>query len=225
MKILAAAAFAFLLLSAPAFSEKPTAKPAASMGEPAPAAQPSDKKDVAPKQKYATAIFAGGCFWCMESDFDDVKGVVDTTSGYTGGTLDEPTYEQVSKGNTGHRESLKVTYDPTMVSYDDLLKVFWQNIDPFDNEGQFCDKGTQYRAAIFYITREEEEKAIASAKAVEAKFGKHIATAILPASRFWFAEDDHQNYHEKNDYGYKFYRTACGRDSRLEELWGPKKKE
>lgn len=215
MKALTAALFALLLIAAPARAEE--AMPAAP-------AQPSDKAAAAPVQKYATAIFAGGCFWCMESDFDSVKGVVDTASGYTGGSVDEPSYTQVSKGNTGHFEALKVTYDPTMVTYDDLLNVFWQNIDPFDASGQFCDKGYQYRAAIFFVGAEQEKQAIASHKKVQEKFGKPIATLLLPATRFWFAEEEHQNYHQNNSTGYKFYRVACGRDTRLEELWGEKKK-
>lgn len=208
MKTLIAALLALLLVATPAMAEEGAAKPAA--------------KPAAPK--YETAIFAGGCFWCMESDFDDVKGVIDTASGYTGGALDNPTYEDVSSGRTGHFESLKVTYDPAIVSYDELLKVYWQNIDPFDAGGQFCDKGYQYRTAIFTIGADQEQKAVASLKAIQQKLGKQVATLILPATRFWYAEEEHQNYHQNNSTSYHFYRTACGRDTRLEEVWGEKDK-
>jgi len=171
-----------------------------------------------------TAIFAGGCFWCMESDFEDTKGVVKVVSGYTGGTVPNPTYEQVSTGTTGHLESVQVTYDPAVVSYPQLLTVYWQNIDPFDEEGQFCDKGSQYHAAIFYGSVEEKQLAEESLKKVETKFGKPVATIIKPASAFYPAEEYHQDYHDKNKLHYQMYRQGCGRDARTAEIWGADKK-
>ena len=170
----------------------------------------------------ATAIFAGGCFWCVEAAFDKVDGVLSTTSGYTGGTKVNPTYEEVSAGRTGHYESLKVEYDPARVSYEKLLDVFWHNIDPVDAAGQFCDKGPQYRAAIFVAN--DNERALAEAsKAALTKSGKlpgPIVTAILPATTFYPAEEYHQDYYLKNPAHYKFYRWSCGRDNRLEQVWG-----
>ena len=174
----------------------------------------------APAPAPATAVFAGGCFWCMESPFDAVPGVLATTSGYTGGAKSNPTYEEVSSGTTGHRESLEVTYDPSKVSYQKLLDVFWRNVDPFDGTGQFCDQGPQYRSAIFVANDAERRLAEASKKSVETRFGKPVATEILPASRFWPAEEYHQDYYRKNPIRYKFYRFNCGRDARLNEVWG-----
>lgn len=171
-----------------------------------------------------TAIFAGGCFWCMESDFDDTKGVIKTTSGYTGGTVPNPSYEQVSSGTTGHLESVEVTYDPAIISYAQLLTVYWQNIDPFDEEGQFCDKGSQYHAAIFYGSDEEKQLAEESLKKVENKFGKPVATLLKPAGAFYPAEAYHQDYHSKNALHYEMYRHGCGRDARTAEIWGGDKK-
>jgi peptide-methionine (S)-S-oxide reductase len=171
----------------------------------------------------ATAIFAGGCFWCMEPPFDKTEGVLSTTSGYTGGTKVNPTYEEVSAGSTGHMESVKVEYDPTKVGYEKLLDVFWHNVDPLDADGQFCDKGSQYRSAIFFGNEKEKELAEASKKQVAAKLGKEVATSILPASEFYPAEEYHQNYYLKNPLKYKFYRYGCGRDARLAAVWGEKK--
>jgi peptide-methionine (S)-S-oxide reductase len=168
----------------------------------------------------ATAIFAGGCFWCMEPPFDKTEGVISTTSGYTGGAKVNPTYEEVSSGTTGHFESVKVEYDPAKVSYEKLLAVYWPNVDPFDASGQFCDKGGQYRSAIFYGNDKEKELAEASKKQMEAKLGKPIVTLIQPASTFYPAEDYHQDYYKKNPLHYKFYRYGCGRDARLEAVWG-----
>lgn len=173
-------------------------------------------------QTRAAAVFAGGCFWCVEAAFDKVDGVLSTTSGYTGGTKVNPTYEQVSAGRTGHYESLKVEYDPTRVSYEKLLDVFWHNIDPVDATGQFCDKGSQYRAAIFVGNDSERAQAEASKAALE-KSGKlpgPIVTEILPATVFYPAEEYHQDYYLKNPAHYKFYRWSCGRDNRLEQVWG-----
>ncbi|SDZ96757.1 peptide-methionine (S)-S-oxide reductase MsrA [Microbulbifer marinus] len=167
-----------------------------------------------------TAIFAGGCFWCMEPPFDKVDGVLQTTSGYSGGHVKNPSYEQVSAGGTGHAEVVQVTYDADKVSYAQLLDVFWRNVDPLDKGGQFCDRGDQYRSEIFYGTEEEKALAEASKKRVATKLGKKIATKIKPASTFYPAERYHQNYYQRNPVRYKYYRYRCGRDQRLEEVWG-----
>lgn len=167
-----------------------------------------------------TALFAGGCFWCMESEFQDLKGVSDVISGYAGGEGPAPTYEQVSSGRTGFKESVSITYDPDVVSYQRLLDIFWRNVDPFDDKGQFCDKGSQYVAAIFYASPEEEALARASLKKVEDKFGQKVATQIIPATTFYPAEDYHQDYFEKSSTRYKLYRNGCGRDRTLEKIWG-----
>lgn len=171
----------------------------------------------------ATATFAGGCFWCMEGPFDELDGVISTTSGYTGGTKVNPTYSEVSAGGTGHVEAVQVVYDPTKVSYETLLQVFWQNVDPLDNRGQFCDKGSQYQAKIFAHGDDQQALAEQSKQALsrQAKFRKNpIATAIEPAQTFYPAEDYHQDYYLKHPLRYKYYRTACGRDRRLAEVWG-----
>ena len=169
-----------------------------------------------------TATFAGGCFWCMEPPFDKLDGVISTTSGYSGGTLKDPSYKQVSRGGTGHAEVLQVVYDPNKVSYAELLDVFWHNIDPTRIDGQFCDHGNQYRSEIFYHDAEQKQLAEQSKAAlVELKpFEKPVLTEITQASVFYPAEDYHQDYYKKNPVRYKFYRYGCGRDSRLEELWG-----
>ena len=168
------------------------------------------------------ATFAGGCFWCMEPPFDKVDGVTATTSGYTGGHTVNPTYEQVSSGTTGHAESLQVTYDPARVSYEKLLEVYWHNIDPLARDRQFCDAGEQYRSAIFYHDEEQKRLAEASRQALEqsGRFKQPIVTQIVPAGPFYPAEDYHQDYYKKNPIRYKFYRYGCGRDQRLQELWG-----
>ena len=170
----------------------------------------------------ATATFAGGCFWCMEPPFDKLDGVISTTSGYSGGTLKDPSYKQVSRGGTGHAEVLQVVYDPDKVSYAELLDVFWHNIDPTRIDGQFCDHGSQYRSEIFYHDNEQKQLAEQSKAAlVELKpFEKPVLTEVTQASVFYPAEDYHQDYYKKNPVRYKFYRYGCGRDSRLEELWG-----
>jgi peptide-methionine (S)-S-oxide reductase len=173
-------------------------------------------------QTRAVAIFAGGCFWCMEPPFDKLDGVLATTSGYIGGTKADPTYEQVTSGRTGHYEALQVEYDPARVSYEKLLEVFWRNIDPLDASGQFCDKGPQYRSAIFALDADQRAAADASKAALE-KSGKlpgRIVTEILPAAKFYPAEDYHQDYYRKNPASYTYYRWNCGRDRRLERLWG-----
>jgi len=169
----------------------------------------------------AVATFAGGCFWCVEADFDKVPGVISTTSGYTGGAVANPTYSQVSAGSTGHAEAVEIAYDPAKVTYQKLLDVFWHNHDPLAKNRQFCDSGDQYRPAIFYHDEEQRKLAEESKKAVAAKFAPRvITTEIVKAGPFYAAEDYHQDYYEKNPVRYKFYRFNCGRDQRLEELWG-----
>lgn len=168
----------------------------------------------------STAVFAGGCFWCMERPFDELPGVVSTTSGYTGGTVEDPTYAEVSRGDTGHYEALEVQYDPEQVSYDQLLETFWYNVDPVDDRGQFCDKGDQYRSAVFYGSPEQRAAAEDSKDAIANRLNETIATEILPAAQFYDAEDYHQNYYQTHAVRYKFYRNACGRDRRLAEVWG-----
>ena len=172
----------------------------------------------------ATATFAGGCFWCMEKPFDDLEGVVSTTSGYTGGTLEDPTYYQVSAGDTGHVEAVQVRYDPSRVSYDTLLEVFWKNVDPLDNAGQFCDKGSQYRSKVFVHNDQQRQLAEASKQELDQeKFtNTTIATEIESAQTFYPAEEYHQDYYLKHPIRYNYYRTGCGRDKRLEEVWGSK---
>jgi peptide-methionine (S)-S-oxide reductase len=170
--------------------------------------------------KQGLATFAGGCFWCVESDFDKVDGVISTTSGYTGGSLANPTYQQVSAGGTGHTEAVEVVYDPAKVSYEKLLDVFWRNHDPFAKNAQFCDHGKQYRAGIFYHDDEQRRLAEASRQAVQARFKQPIQTEITAAGPFYTAEDYHQDYYTKNPVRYKFYRYNCGRDQRLEQIWG-----
>ena len=166
----------------------------------------------------AKAYFAGGCFWCMESDFQDREGVIDVISGFTGGTLKNPTY---SGNHEGHFEAVEITYDPTVISYQQLLDLYWVSVDPFDNEGQFCDKGFSYRSAIFPSNDEEQALAQASKSAVEAKFpGNTVYTEIRDANAFWPVEEYHQDYYIKNPVRYKFYRWNCGRDQRLEAIWG-----
>ncbi len=178
-------------------------------------------------QDNAKAIFAGGCFWCMEKPFDDLPGVISTTSGYTGGTKENPTYEEVSSGKTGHAESVQVIYDPEQVSYEQLLDVYWRNVDPVDGGGQFCDRGTQYRPSIFYTSEAQKAAAEQSKQALETsqKFSKPIQATIASASEFYPAEDYHQNYYQTNSNWYHFYRYTCGRDQRLEKLWGRVKPE
>lgn len=170
----------------------------------------------------ATATFAGGCFWCMEPPFDELDGVISTTSGYTGGQTKNPSYEEVSSGVTGHTEAVQVVFDPAKVSYAKLLDVFWRNIDPLTPDAQFCDHGSQYRTAIFYHGEEQMRLAEASKKALEqsGRFMKPIVTEIVPAREFYQAEEHHQDYYQKNPWRYKFYRYQCGRDQRLEQLWG-----
>ncbi|CAM3863919.1 peptide-methionine (S)-S-oxide reductase MsrA [Parendozoicomonas haliclonae] len=174
-----------------------------------------------PSPKTSEAIFAGGCFWCTESDFEKVKGVLSAESGYIGGKEEQPTYPQVSSGVTGHTEAVRVVYDPQQVSYPDLLYVFWRSIDPTVENRQFCDRGAQYRSGIFYNSSEQQQAAEDSLKTLQqsGRFAK-IYTELTEAGTFWPAEEYHQDYYKKNPIRYNFYRTRCGRDSRLEDLWG-----
>ncbi len=168
------------------------------------------------------AYFAGGCFWCMEEAFEKVEGVVTVVSGYMGGTVANPSYEEVSAGRTGHAESVEVTYDPTKVTYQKLLDAFWHNVDPLTPNAQFCDHGSQYRSAVFYSSEEEKRQAEESKAAIEQakKFPAPIVTQLVPAATFYPAEDYHQDYYKKNPLRYKYYKYGCGRANRLEALWG-----
>lgn len=174
------------------------------------------------------AVFAGGCFWCMQPPFDKLKdrGVISTRLGYTGGTKDNPTYEETSSGTTGHREAIEVTFNPNKISFKELLNVFWKNVDPHDSKGQFCDKGEQYTSAVFYTSEAQKQDFEASLKDLE-KHGiqrQKVATALLPFKKFYEAEEYHQSYYKKNPIRYKLYRYNCGRDKRLKEVWGSGKK-
>jgi peptide-methionine (S)-S-oxide reductase len=173
----------------------------------------------------AYATFAGGCFWCMEADFEKVEGVLSVTSGYTGGTVANPTYKQVSAGKTGHAEAVRIVFDPRVISYEELLEKFWHDIDPTVSDRQFCDVGAQYRAAIFYHDEEQREAAERSRAALEQTkpFADPIVTEITAATAFYPAESYHQDYYKKNPIRYSYYRKRCGRDHRLKELWGEKK--
>lgn len=179
-------------------------------------------QDTGEAEGTAVATFAGGCFWCMEEAFDAVEGVLSTTSGYTDGDVRNPTYEQVSQGNTGHAEAVRIEYDPNVVSYRELLDVFWHNIDPLDAGGQFCDRGDQYRSAIFYHDDEQRELAERSKRELEERdaLPGDIVTEITAATPFYAAEDYHQDYYQRNPLRYRFYKFTCGRPARLEELWG-----
>ncbi len=174
------------------------------------------------KPTAATAVFAGGCFWCMEPPFDKLDGVLSTVSGYIGGSAENADYKRVSSGQTAHYEAIRIEYDPRQVDYPTLLEVFWRNVDPFDARGQFCDKGPQYRTAIFAIDSTQSRLAEESKAALAAQHSEHgeIRTEILPAGTFYPAEDYHQDYYRKNPLRYKYYRWNCGRDQRLQEIWG-----
>lgn len=181
-------------------------------------ASAKDKEQKVPV-KTAVAIFASGCFWCTESDFQDLPGVISAVSGYIGGKVDKPTYVQVSSGSTGHAESVQVTYDPEKITYNQLLKHFWENSDPTVKDRQFCDIGTQYRTGIFFLTPEQEHIAQASKVTVQKFLKVPVYTEIAKATTFFPAEDYHQDYYQKNPVRYKYYRFNCGRDKRLEKLW------
>jgi peptide-methionine (S)-S-oxide reductase len=176
----------------------------------------------APPGERATAIFAGGCFWCEETAFEGLPGVLSVTSGYTGGQKKNPTYEEVSSGGTGHAESVEVVFDPAKTSYERLLEVFWHNVDPFQKDGQFCDHGTQYRSAIFYRDEAQRKAAEESKRKLEEqpRFKGKIVTQIVVASTFYPAEEYHQDFYKKNPVRYHSYREGCGRDARLKEIWG-----
>ncbi len=174
------------------------------------------------KTASAKATFAGGCFWCMEAAFDKLDGVLSTTSGYTGGQKEHPTYQEVSAGETGHSEAVEVTFDPQKVSYEKLLEVFWRNIDPTVKDQQFCDIGNQYRTAIFYHSEEQQRLAETSKKNAEERFDA-VYVEIVPASTFYTAEEYHQDFYRKNPERYQAYREGCGQDERLKELWRDRK--
>ncbi len=187
---------------------------------------------VATQSRADTAVLAGGCFWCVESDFEQVKGVSGVVSGYTGGTTPDPTYKQVSAGGTGHYEAVKITFDPSQVSYDEILRLFLRSVDPTDAGGQFCDRGESYRTAIFVSNKAQEASARKAISDAQAQLGQKIVTPILPAAKFTKAESYHQDYYKKSDIvitrrgpkskaeAYKFYRNACGRDQRVQAIWG-----
>jgi peptide-methionine (S)-S-oxide reductase len=188
----------------------------------APGASTGDTPSEADGDDLAVATFAGGCFWCMEPPFDELEGVVSTISGYTGGHTKEPTYAEVTRGGTGHAEAVQVRYDPSRIGYARLLEVFWRNVDPTTPNRQFCDTGDQYRTAIFYHSPEQKRVAEQSRQEIEAagRLGQPIVTHIVEGGEFWPAEEYHQDYYKKNPLRYKVYRHRCGRDQRLEELWG-----
>jgi peptide-methionine (S)-S-oxide reductase len=168
------------------------------------------------------AVFAGGCFWCEEATFEGFTGIKSVVSGFSGGTQENPTYEQVSAGHTGHAESVEITFDPAIITYQKLLNIYWHNIDPTQANAQFCDHGDQYRSAIFYANEVQRRAALASMKAIEASkaLKAPIVTQIVPLTKFWPAEEYHQDYYKKNPADYHAYRLGCGRDARLREVWG-----
>jgi len=175
--------------------------------------------------EHGVAVFAGGCFWCSESDFEHAAGVVSVVSGYTGGSEPNPTYSQVSNKRTSHTEAVRVIYDPSTVSYAQLLDVFWRSIDPFQKDGQFCDKGKHYRSGIFFASGTQRQLAESTRRVVGERFGREVATEVTPLATFWPAEDYHQDFYRKNSAHYQAYRSGCGRDRRTEELWGGDKGE
>ncbi|HEX8526775.1 peptide-methionine (S)-S-oxide reductase MsrA [Allosphingosinicella sp.] len=183
-------------------------------------AEPEARRTGPPPQRTETAIFAGGCFWCTEADFEKLEGVVEAVSGYTGGRTANPTYEQVSAGGTGHYEAVRVSFDPARVSYEQLARHFFRTVDPTDAGGQFCDRGESYRTAIFVAGDEQRRIAEAAKAEADAALSGEIVTPILPAADFHQAEGYHQDYYRLNPVRYRYYRWRCGRDSRLQELWG-----
>ena len=176
--------------------------------------------------KLETAVLGGGCFWCIEADYEKLDGVVDVVSGYSGGHVINPTYKQVSMGGTGHVEVVKVTFDKGKITYSEILDYFWRHIDPTRDDGQFCDAGSQYRPAIFYKDSKQKEVALESIRKTESikPFSEPLKVELIAADRFYPAEDYHQDYYKKNTYRYKFYRYSCGRDARVNELWGDSSK-
>ena len=203
------AALAFFLAAAPLLAQAPG----------------SPQGPAGAGRQLSRATFAGGCFWCMEPPFEALNGVVSVTSGYTGGSKENPTYVEVSSGRTGHTEAVQVVYEPAKISYERLLDVYWRNVDPTDRTGQFCDRGSQYRPAIF--VHDDTQRRLAEASKVALgktkPFAAPVVVEIVPASAFWPAEEYHQRYHSKNPIRYKYYRAGCGRDARLRELWGDAK--
>jgi methionine-S-sulfoxide reductase len=182
--------------------------------------------DTTADAKLESVVLAGGCFWCIEADYEKLDGVVDVVSGYAGGHVENPTYKQVSAGSSGHIEVVKVTYDANKINYSQILDYFWRHIDPTRDDGQFCDRGPQYRPAIFYQNEAQKELAIASIKQIEQTkpFAQPLKVELIQASTFYPAEDYHQDYYKKNPVRYNFYRYSCGRDARVEQLWGESKK-
>jgi peptide-methionine (S)-S-oxide reductase len=206
--------FATRLARAAALAVAASAAPAAALAQAGP-----------PSEGLRAAVFAGGCFWCVEADFDAVDGVVETLSGYTGGSVENPTYGDVTGGGTGHREAVRILYDPDRVSYETLADAFFRTIDPTDGGGQFCDRGPSYSTAIYAQNDEQRRIAEAAATGAAETLDAEIATEIAPAAPFWPAEDYHQDYYEKNPIQYRFYRATCGRDRRVRDLWGQDAKE
>ena len=186
----------------------------------------TDKKQQVNPANVQTAIFAGGCFWCMEPPYDNLPGIISTIVGYTGGEVENPSYEEVTTGTTGHAEAVKIEFDSTQISYSELLRVFWRNIDPTNPFGQFADRGSQYRTAIFYLDEKQKEAAFHSKKELEesGKFKDPIVTQIVPAELFYPAEDYHQEYYKKNPFHYNSYKVGSGRAGYLEKVWGDEKK-
>jgi methionine-S-sulfoxide reductase len=179
-----------------------------------------DSETEADLNAQTTAVFASGCFWCTEADFEKLPGVLDAVSGYTGGHVENPEYRQVVNGDTGHAEAVRITFDPERVSYDELLAHYWRNVDPFDGGGQFCDRGDSYAPFIFTLDDAQAEAAEASKAEVAGRFGQEVAVVIEPLDVFWPAEDYHQDYAEKNPIRYQRYRFGCQRDQRLRQIWG-----
>jgi peptide-methionine (S)-S-oxide reductase len=175
-----------------------------------------------PSGRTEVAVVAGGCFWCTEADFEKLPGVRSAVSGYTGGDTPRPTYEQVSAGGTGHYEAVRIVFDPARVSYQRLIDHYFRTVDPLDDGGQFCDRGSSYRTAIFVTSDRQRRIALAEKAEAERALGRKVATPILRAGAFWPAEGYHQDYYKKNPIRYRFYRSRCGRDARLERLWGGK---
>ncbi len=210
------AVFGLLLTAAECAGPEASAELAAAETTPAAAAS----LDTEPTAAADTAIFAGGCFWCMEPPYEKLDGVFSVVSGYDGGTTPDPTYKDVSAGRTDYAEAVRVVYDPEVVSFETLVEVFWHNIDPFAVDRQFCDRGAQYRSILFYRTPEQQAVAEASLETLRARAGEPIATTVEPTTRFYEAEDYHQDFYRTNPERYYSYREGCRRDDRLEDLWG-----
>lgn len=192
-------------------------------GDPSPSLSeeiPPQARPQPPTRTRAEAVFAAGCFWCVEEAFEKVEGVTEAISGYIGGHVPRPSYKQVTSGATGHTEAVKVVYDPRKVDYPKLLEVFWQNVDPFDGQGQFCDRGASYRPGIFPATSEQRRQALLSREAIRERFGREVPVEITDWDAFWTAEGYHQDYHRKNSLSYRYYKARCGRQARLDAIWG-----